>query len=113
MSNRSGSPYSTPRDANRVPVLIAASTADGVTPVVLEANPTTHQLQVSGATSYSLRMDTQATYTYIGEANPGTATSSASWRIKRLTNADNTIIWANGDAGFSNIWDNHGALSYS
>lgn len=47
--SRSGSPYSTPRDANRVPFLVAASTADGVTPVVLEADPTTHQLQVSSS----------------------------------------------------------------
>ena len=49
MSNRSGSPYSTPRDANRVPFLTAASTADGITPVVLEADPTTHLLQVSSS----------------------------------------------------------------
>ena len=58
MSNRSGSPYSTPRDANRVPFLTAASTADGITPVVLEADPTTHLLQVSssgggGGTQYT------------------------------------------------------------
>lgn len=46
---RSGSPYSTPRDANRVPLLVAASTADGVTPVVLEADPTTHALVTSGS----------------------------------------------------------------
>ena len=58
MSNRSGSAYSVPRDANRVPFLVAASTADGITPVVLEADPTTHQLQVSssgggGGTQYA------------------------------------------------------------
>jgi len=49
MSTRSGSSYSVPRDANRVPFLVAASTADGITPVVLEADPTTHQLQVSSS----------------------------------------------------------------
>jgi len=51
-----GNIYSVPRDANRVPFLVAASTADGVTPVVLEADPTTHQLQVSssgGGTQYA------------------------------------------------------------
>lgn len=47
MSNRSGSAYSVPRDANRVPFLVAASTADGITPVVLEADPNTHLLQVT------------------------------------------------------------------
>ena len=49
MSNRSGSQYSTPRDANRVPFLVAASTADGITPVVLEADPTTHALVTSSS----------------------------------------------------------------
>lgn len=51
MSTRSGSSYSTPRDANRVPFLVAASTVDGVTPVVLEADPTTHSLAVSATIS--------------------------------------------------------------
>ena len=66
MSNRSGSSYSVPRDANHVPFLVAASTADGVTPVVLEADPTTHLLQVSssgggGGTQYT---DGSATITH-------------------------------------------------
>lgn len=51
MSNRSGSPYSLPREANRVPLLGAASTADGITPVVLEADPTTHALKISTSPS--------------------------------------------------------------
>lgn len=66
-----------------------------------------------GTTSYALRYDEGATYTYIGEALPGTATSAASWRIKRLTNADNTIVWADGDSDFDNIYDNRVSLSYS
>lgn len=41
---RSGSPYSTPRDANRVPLLVGASTTDGITPVVLEVDPISHAL---------------------------------------------------------------------
>ena len=47
--SRSGSSYSVPRDANRVPFLVAASTADGITPVVLEADPTTHSLAVNAS----------------------------------------------------------------
>ena len=65
------------------------------------------------ATSYALKYDEGATYTYIGNAVPGTATSSALWRIKRLTNADNTIVWADGNANFDNIYDNRATLSYS
>jgi len=64
MSNRSGSPYSAPRDANRVPFLLAASTTDGITPVVLEADPTTHLLQVSSSSSVALKPTTYDTMTY-------------------------------------------------
>ena len=100
MSNRSGSPYSTPRDANRVPFLTAASTADGITPVVLEADPTTHLLQVSssggggGGTQYTDGASTIAhpigtipvydkagTITSVSVANPlpVTANISGTW----------------------------------
>lgn len=55
---------------------------------------------------------------YIGEALPGTATSSATWRIKRInTNAgtdnDIEIKYADGDSDFNNIWDDHLSLAYS
>jgi hypothetical protein len=36
------------RDENRVPTLLGVSSVDGVTPVVLYANPTTHRLLVEG-----------------------------------------------------------------
>lgn len=79
------------------------------------ATETTLQAVLDGLTPqvYSLRYDEGATYTYIGEATAGTATSAASWRIKRLTNADNTIIWADGNTNFDNIYDNRASLSYS
>lgn len=67
----------------------------------------------AAAPSYALRYDEGATYTYVGEAVTGTATASAIWRVKRLTNADNTVVWADGDASFDNIWDNRASLSYS
>jgi len=38
-----------PRDENRIPTLLAASSADGVTPVVVYADPITHRLLVSGS----------------------------------------------------------------
>lgn len=67
-----------------------------------------------GSTSqYTLRVDDGDTYMYIGQATPGTATSAASWRIKRLTQADLTIVWADGDSSFNNVWDDHATLSYS
>jgi hypothetical protein len=41
------------RDANMVPVKLGASNADGVTPLMIQANPSTHQLQVNNGTSGS------------------------------------------------------------
>ena len=58
-------------------------------------------------------------FIYIGEAQPGTLTSAATWRIKRIeftnpgVDEDLETLWADGDAQFDNIWDNHLALSYS
>lgn len=39
------------RDANSIPVLIAVSSADGVTPVMVYADPTTHRLLVTSTGS--------------------------------------------------------------
>jgi len=61
----------------------------------------------------ALRLDEGATYTYIGEAVPGTSEAAASWRIKRMTNADTTIVWAAGTAAFTQVWNNRAALVYS
>lgn len=69
--------------------------------------------QVVAEASLTLRYDEGATYTYIGNATPGVLTSAAAWRIKRLTNADNTILYADGNANFDNIYDNRAALVYS
>lgn len=53
---------------------------------------------------------------YRGTANPGTATSAASWRMERITIAvdgDVTIEFADGNDNFDNIYDNRASLSYS
>jgi len=53
---------------------------------------------------------------YTGEAAPGTATSVAKWRVKKTTinaEGDTVIAWADGNANFDNIWDNHLTLTYS
>jgi hypothetical protein len=53
---------------------------------------------------------------YKGEANAGTATSAATWRISRITTAGDgsvTIEWADGNTNFDNIWNNRTSLSYS
>ena len=54
---------------------------------------------------------------YQGWAEPGTATSAASWRIRKVVSSgtpeDTVITWADGDRSFNNVWNNHTSLSYS
>jgi hypothetical protein len=55
---------------------------------------------------------------YRGEAAPGTATSAALWRIRRLdidnaSKGDVATTWADGNANFDNVWDNRASLTYS
>lgn len=65
----------------------------------------------------ALRFDNAADpVAYKGEATAGTATSAASWRISRITTANDgsvTIEWADGNTNFDNIWNNRTSLSYS
>lgn len=53
--------------------------------------------------------------TYQAWAEPGTATSAASWRIKRIveTAGDYSITFADGNRNFDNVWDDRLILSYS
>jgi len=52
---------------------------------------------------------------YQGWANPGTATSAASWRIKKIvdTTGDFAITFADGNRNFDNVWDNRASLTYT
>lgn len=57
---------------------------------------------------------------YIGNAQPGVATSAASWRVQRVTittdgggNDDISVEWADGDNTYNNVWDSRAALPYS
>lgn len=61
--------------------------------------------------TYLTKYNDTGTYTYIGEAVPGTATSAASWRIQRITAATGNIDWAGG-ASFNQVWDNRASLVY-
>lgn len=56
-----------------------------------------------------------ATYNYVGEAATGSATSSAVWKIYRITNSGTASItkrWADGNDLFDNVWDNRASLTY-
>jgi len=53
---------------------------------------------------------------YKGEAYPGTLTSQAGWRIRRITfDEQGNLVeeWANGNSKFDQVWDDRASLSYS
>lgn len=65
---------------------------------------------------YATQLDeASATVTYVGKAQPGTATSAATWQIFRMTKSggDLAIEYADGDDLFDNVWNNRASLSYS
>jgi len=74
---------------------------------------TTPQGEVPIATaSLDLQVDDTGTYTYLGSASPGTATSESLWRIKRVTNASGVITHADGTSLFNKEWDERIGYTY-
>ena len=61
------------------------------------------------------RVDSTAKPTYyVGMALPGALTSDAVWQIMRVdVTAGATVLWANGNREFTNVWDNRTSLVYS
>jgi len=66
------------------------------------------------AEQYDRLVDVDGNYTYVGEAEPGSAQSGSIWRIKRITETgeDLEIVWANGSAEFDKVWDDRASYSY-
>lgn len=81
-----------------------------VSQVLVSVGGALHTFNESGLKQ---RVDEQSTYTYIGRASPGSATSADTWQIKRITNASGDIDWADGNIDFDNVWDDRAGLSYS
>lgn len=67
---------------------------------------------MSDDTVYTAQIEDTGTYTYIGEAGPGTPTTAASWRIARVTNSSGKTEYASSGA-FKAIWDNRASITYS
>ena len=51
-------------------------------------------------------------YTYVGKALPGTAASSATWQIFRVTTASGTKLFANSTATFNKVWNDRASYTY-
>lgn len=73
-----------------------------------------NDLRMYSLTPLQLQIDDTSTsgVTYLGKSAPGTATSSANWKIAKIdTNTGTTMKWA--DSGkFSQVWDNRLSLTY-
>lgn len=54
---------------------------------------------------------------YFGDAMPGSLTSAATWRIRKLTYDGNgnfvSMTWPNADTDSIFVWDNRSTYSYS
>lgn len=77
------------------------------------------RIRVDLEVQYNKLVDTEGDFIYIGEADPGTATTEAKWRIKRIEEIsgaagdDYNILWASGTSDFDKIWDDRATLVYS
>lgn len=77
---------------------------------------TLEDLAVAMKPQYAVLLDTVSdTVFYVGEADPGSLTSEAVWRIKKVTSVsgDISVEWADGSSTFSQVWDDRLSLSYS
>lgn len=76
-----------------------------------------NRIKVDLEMQYSRMVDVSGSFTYVGEAVPGSATSDPKWRIKRIetlnAEGDINIFWADGTADFTKSWDSRGAYSYT
>jgi hypothetical protein len=74
---------------------------------------TTLQTISFGGYKFTLRLATVGDVDYVGEAAIGTATSAASWRIKKVDSTSGVVIQWAGAGTFNQIWDNRASLTYS
>jgi len=58
---------------------------------------------------------TNANNVYVGLAVVGSSQAGAVWQIQKIVTAGTiiTILYANGNAGYTNIWNNRAGLTYS
>ena len=88
--------------------------------VLSSALPTTASTETTlqtisfGGKKYALRLTTVGSVDYVAEADTGTATSAALWRVKKVDSTSGIIItWADGNANFDNVATDLTTLTYS
>lgn len=67
--------------------------------------------------STRMHYDSNQSLQYLGFATSGTDTSADEWRIMRFSYDSSlnltTILTADGDTNYDNVWDNRESISYS
>ena len=59
-------------------------------------------------------VDDTGTYVYVGYAIPGSNTSTAAWKIKRIKTTNVLeVLYADGNSFYDNVWNNRSSLTYS
>lgn len=83
---------------------------------VVKLNPSTGTLDrdIDKSALETLIDVASATVTYVGKAAPNTATSAASWQIKKIDSTTNptSIKFADGVTSFTKVWDNRATFTY-
>lgn len=67
-------------------------------------------------TNFSVKLDqADANTLYIGEAQISSDSSAAVWRVRKLATSGTvtSMLWADGNQLFDNVWDNRTSLTYS
>lgn len=68
---------------------------------------------VSATDDLTFRYDVVGNVVYLGEAQPGSATSGAVWKVMKFDSDAESILFADGNKSFDNVWDDRVSLSYS
>jgi len=66
--------------------------------------------------NYSVKLDeVSSTLLYVGEAAIGADPAAAVWRIRKLDTSATvlSVLWADGNQLFDNVWNSRSSLSYS
>ena len=117
-SHRIGDSVSGDDDAELVTAqLVGKTTSAGGGYVSVKVNPS-GTLAVGLTTNdiyISIIDEATAGTTYFGWADPGTSTSSALWKIWKITESGGvtTTLKADGNDNFDNVWTSRASLSYS
>jgi len=106
------------QDQNKFPALLGHSgtgDASETRRVVVENGAAYVQLTEGGNENLAFRIDeADGSTTYLGYATIGSNETAPVWRIKKIIEGTSitSLLWADGDDDFNNVWSNRAAGTY-